>query len=106
MTDPTFQDRRKEPQSALAMLVQQIHDNTVVIDKKITDGLASIRTEAFPEGDADGHRRHHEAVIKSAEDRAAFWQTLRIELAKWGLVGFVAWAVVAIWQAFLQGPHK
>ena len=88
------------------MLVQQIHDNTVAIDKKLTDGLASIRTEAFPEGDADGHRRHHEAVIKAAEDRAMFWRGLRVELAKYGLIGFAGWAVYALWNAFLQGPHK
>jgi hypothetical protein len=62
--------------------------------------------DAFPEADPVGHRKHHEAVIKAAEDRAAFWAKMRFELTRWGLIGFVAWAGTQLWQAALQGPHK
>ncbi|CAB4124810.1 hypothetical protein UFOVP61_38 [uncultured Caudovirales phage] len=108
-----FQERRQGPASALVVMVQQIHENVSSLDTKLTTGLAeqkadlqSVLVQAFPEGDADGHRRHHEAVIKAAEDKAKFWNTMRTELAKWGLLGFMGWAIVALWQTFLQGPHK
>jgi len=104
--DSKFIERRKEPASALVMMVEQIHGNVAALRTELNEGLASIRTEAFPEGDADGHRRHHEAVIKAAEDKAKFWETMRTELSKYGLIGFAGWAVYALWQAALQGPHK
>ena len=106
LAETNFVERRKEPASALVMMVEKIHDNVIAIDQKLAIGLAEIRVEAFPEGDADGHRRHHEAIIKAAEDRAKFWQTMRIELSKWGLIGFAGWAVYALWNSLLQGPHK
>jgi hypothetical protein len=107
MNDATeFVERRKDATSVLVVMVQQIHDNVTALDSKLTDGMKTLREDAFPEGDADGHRRHHEAVIKEAEDRAKFWQTMRIKLAEWGLIGFAAWAIYSLWQSFLQGPHK
>lgn len=97
----------------LVAVVQQIHENVSSLREELTEGLAAqtqdlqnVLQQAFPEGDADGHRRHHEAVIKAAEERARFWATMRTELAKWGLFGFLGWAAVSLWQTFLQGPHK
>jgi hypothetical protein len=68
--------------------------------------IADVLTTAFPQGDADGHRRYHEAMIKAAEDRAKFWFDLRMSVAKWGLLGVLGWLVVLTWNGFLQGPHK
>ncbi|MGB4817556.1 MAG: hypothetical protein WBP33_00455, partial [Saprospiraceae bacterium] len=59
---------------------------------------------AFPRGDPDAHRLHHELAIRKAEASASFWQTLATELAKYGLIGFIGWAGYALWKAFLAGP--
>jgi hypothetical protein len=94
-------------------MVQQIHSDVNSLDAKLTTALAEHKADmqemlsnAFPQGDADGHRRHHEAAISAAERRAKFWTTMHVELAKWGLLGFAVWTVVHLWQAFLQGPQK
>lgn len=110
------EERRKSPSSALVLMVQQIHEDVNALDGKLTVALSEHKKEmremlenAFPGGDADGHRRHHEAAIMAAEKRANFWSTMHMELAKWGLVGFAAWAVVHLWQArhvILEGITK
>lgn len=115
-----FEERRKDAPVAILTLIKELadsvhrlNDSVLTLDQKFDkhvktqgDDLKTAMDTAFPEGDADGHRRHHEAVIKAAEDRAKFWQSMRTELAKWGLIGFTGWLVFTLWQAFLSGPHK
>ena len=68
--------------------------------------IAGLMREAFPAGDHEGHRRHHELVIKLAEEKAAFWKKMKEELFKYGLFGFLGWAFFALWATFLSVPHK
>lgn len=77
-----------------------------VTDKKVDEAIRRIDDlhKAFPGGDWDGHRRYHEAVIKSIEDRAKFYQDLRNDLAKkglWALIVGLATAVVFYMKAKL-----
>lgn len=72
--------------------------------------VQDLMERSFPQGDAEGHRRFHEASIKSAESRAEFWGKMLQELTKWGLIGFTFWALktmveaAAVWlQAFGHG---
>jgi hypothetical protein len=53
--------------------------------------LRVLMNDSFPEGDAIGHRKAHEAQIKAFEDRAEFWKKMLFELTKWGLIGFLTW---------------
>jgi hypothetical protein len=113
---PKFEDRRQSASSgfaALMVMVEQTNTNVTSLRTELNEGLASqkqdlqdVLIKAFPEGDADGHRRHHEAVIKAAEDKAKFWEKMRYEITRAGLLGFLLWALSAVWQAALQGPHK
>lgn len=57
----------------------------------------------FPGGDPSGHRAYHEAIIRRAEQRAEFWQKLSVELAKWGLIGFLGWLAVAAYHEAMKG---
>lgn len=113
MIDP-YHDRREYPPELL-QLVQHTHDTVLALDRKLSEHMTSetkeleaamlrLMSDAFPAGDPGGHKRHHEAVIKEAEDRAEFWHKMRLELAKWGLLGFLGWAIVSLWQTFLHGP--
>jgi hypothetical protein len=70
----------------------------------LVNTVNELVAQAFPEGDADGHRRHHEAVIAAAENRALLYRQLQVKLAEWGLIGFVGWMIIKGWKAFLLGP--
>lgn len=109
-------DRRSASQELL-ILIQQIHDSQSSLDQKLTqhmhdetlelgEELAKLLIRAFPEGDPDGHRAHHEAVIKAAEAKAEFWKKMLFEISRWGLIGFIGWAGLALWNAAISGPHK
>jgi len=112
-----FNDRRKDSlMSVLLELVKQINTSQKELDKKLTrhmtdetDELAlaitKLMKEAFPEGDPDGHRRHHELVIQRAEEKAKFWQEMRVAGAKWAGLGILSFLVAAAWSQFLKGPN-
>lgn len=112
---PIIERRRSSPE--LIELIRTVHDNQLALSAKLdkhmkeetselADAIARLMKEAFPEGDPDGHRRHHELVIKQAEEKAEFWQKMRYELSKWGLIGFLGWVVVQLWNGVLAGPSK
>jgi hypothetical protein len=60
---------------------------------------------AFPAGDIVGHKEAHEAWIKETERRSEFWRTLKLELTKWGLIGFSGWLIIQLWTGALKGPQ-
>ncbi len=113
-----FNDRRKDsPMPVLLELVKKIHDSQKDLDDRLTRhmtdetselamAVAKLMREAFPEGDPEGHRRHHELVIKRAEEQAAFWKEMRIAGGKWLGLGILTFIAGAAWTAFLNGPHK
>lgn len=63
--------------------------------------LGNLMKASFPNGDADGHRRFHEANIKAAEERAVFWADLRRSVTKWGVFGFLGWILLRLGDGFL-----
>ena len=60
--------------------------------------------KAFPDGDADAHRKAHEHWIEKDKADKEFWLKLKLEVVKWGVVAMVGWAGIALWTAFIQGP--
>ena len=97
-------------------LVKQIHDSQISLDTRLTqhmhdetlelgEAFAKLLIRAFPEGDPEGHRAHHEAVIKAAEAKAEFWTKMVFEITRWGLIGLLGWLVVAAYKHFLAGPQ-
>lgn len=56
--------------------------------------------QGFPEGDIEGHRRYHEAVVKRIELRNELVKAALVKMAQAGAVGASAWLLVALWQAF------
>jgi hypothetical protein len=101
---------------SIIQLVTEIHKDVKDLDRKLTEHMTSETTElakamtelmskAFPAGDPEGHRHHHEAVIKQAEEKAKFWQEMRIAGAKWAGLGVLGFLVLSAWQQFLKGPQ-
>ena len=108
---------RRRESDALLLHIQELQKNVKTLDEKMTyhhgifrsaveESVELVYVSAFPDGDPLGHRRHHELVIKKEEERAAFWTKMKEEIFKWGLIGFLGWAVFYLWQAFLKGPTK
>lgn len=111
----SFEKHMQRTDDAILLHIKELQASVKALDEKLTQhreaeeaalaaAMDSLRSDAFPDADPDGHRRHHEALIKQAEARAAFWEKMKLELFKYGLLGFVGWAVFALWQAFLRGP--
>ena len=73
-------------------------------DEGIERAIDKAMLKAFPQGDAEGHKRAHEAEIKAAEAKEKMYSELRMSVAKWGLAGLLGWAAISLWQAFLLGP--
>lgn len=101
----------------LLELVKQVHASQKDLDARLTKhmtdethdlavAVTKLMQDAFPAGDPEGHRRHHELVIQQAEEKAKFWQEMRIAGAKWLGLGILTFLAGAAWTAFLNGPHK
>ena len=113
----SFNDRRKDsPMPVILELVKQVHASQKELDRKLTrhmtdetdelaQAIARLMADAFPESDPSGHRLHHELVIKQAEEKAKFWQEMRVAAAKWAGLGLLTFLVGAAWTTFLKGPH-
>jgi len=67
-----------------------------------------ILSDAFPNGDPNGHRKAHEIMIQSETERAKFYSDLRNELFRRGIfwilalvVGLMAFGISGWLRAFL-----
>jgi hypothetical protein len=59
---------------------------------------------ALPEGDAESHRRAHEAWIEKEKLDREFWMHLKKQVVGWGVTAAIAWAAMLVWAGFLKGP--
>ena len=116
MTKPEPTERRADT-AALLLLVQQVHADVQVFSKRLdeqrrdealqlAEAVATLMIKSFPEGDADGHRKAHEAQMQAVQARAEFWKKLLFEVAKYGVMGVLGWLALKVWVAFLAGPSK
>lgn len=108
-------EERIESLESIHSLIANIHTSTKHTEERVNNILVSFsayaaKSEAlvkgFPDGDADGHRRAHEAWIDEKKHKAQFYRDLRKELAKWGLITFTALIIGWIWMAFKIEVHK
>lgn len=96
-------ERRTQP-TEVERLMRQVLLGMEHLETSLKNEIRQIAMDAFPEGDAAGHKRYHLASIKAAENKAAFWDKMQFELVRWGLIGFLGWAAYQLWAAFLHGP--
>ena len=102
-----IEEMRKEIRYNHAMHAEAIaraNETAEAAHEAVKRAVKEAMSDAFPGGDPDGHRRHHEAVIRHAEQRAEFWQAMRKEIGKWGLISVLGFLAMAAWRAFLKGP--
>lgn len=126
LPEPEFLERRSKShiinplsteESNILTLISQIQNNQEILNDKLNkhinlethelaEAITSLMKGAFPDGDPEGHRRRHELELEQLKERVEFWKKMRLSLAQWGLLGFIGWAGVALWNTFLMGPHK
>src|ERR1035437_4945757 len=105
LTDRLLRMYEKMQDATLAYM--QVEGDTV---REIKDGLARLEKQvdgfvkAFPEGDAEGHRRSHEDQIEKARDSKAFRKAIKLALAISSVLGIAIWIGVLVWKGFLLGP--
>jgi hypothetical protein len=83
------------------MSEQEMHlakSDNAHIDKRFDEIMVELRkiNGAFPrdvdgEVDHEGHRKHHESLIRAAEAQEQFWRDIRMDVAKKGV-----WAAIII----------
>ena len=109
-------EHRRRESDALLLHIQALQGDMRVMDDKLTHhhaifeerveaAVERVYISAFPDGDPEGHRRHHELVIRREEERLKFWQEMRIAGAKWVGMGVLTFLVAAAWTQFLKGLH-
>ena len=69
-------------------------------DQRATRELLNKLVAAFPEGDVEGHRRYHEAVIERIELRNKLVRESLVKMVQAGTLAAMGWFLVAIWRAF------
>ena len=92
-------------------IVAQHNESLIRMEASITGMVNAIKDQektaaehrqrmfdCVPNGDHDGHRRYHEAVIQRMEARAALWQDVQKSVAKWGVIALLGWMAVAMWH--------
>lgn len=96
----SLSDQIREVRNDLSQAREELHRRAEGTERQIVE----LR-HAFPADDPAGHRAYHDEVINIARARKEFWQKLLFELAKWGLLGFLGWMLIAGWRDFLKGPQ-
>jgi hypothetical protein len=114
-------ERRNDASAALIHLVDALTQQVHAMNDKLDAHMAAQAVErkniiedlikrAVPDGDLDGHYNYHNAAIEAQRKKAEFWEKMKYELVRWGLIGFIAWAILffgnAAWLRVLEGPHK
>lgn len=98
-----FIERRAENRS-LNELMRQVLLGMEHLEKALKAEIRQAATDAFPDGDPIEHKKYHLSLIRQADSKTAFWDKMRFELTRWGLIGFLGWVVYQLWVAFLHGP--
>ena len=68
-------------------------------DDNLKMTVAEIRSDiaaAFPDGDAKAHCEYHREIMEQIKARKEFWQKMRYEIYRYGLIGFCIWLVAQL----------
>jgi len=103
-----FHEMKKEMETH-SRKVENLSASTLsVIEKQnvLIRDLKDAFIKAFPEGDAESHRRAHEDWIEKDKADREMWAKLKQNTINWVVVAALSWVGLVIWGAFVQGPHK
>jgi hypothetical protein len=75
-------------------------DTLEVVEKKLEVVIERVDdlAKGFPEGDAEGHRRYHEALIEKAKARTRLYEQLLEKLMEKGIWALLLLLAFSLWQ--------
>lgn len=101
-----FKEMREELDNH-AHRVEKLSESTLsVIEKQnaLIKELKDAFVKAFPEGDAESHRKAHEEWIEKDRADKEFWIKLKQNTINWVVIAILSWVGLVLWGAFIQGP--
>ena len=84
--------------------MQQSTSHLLFENNKTTSEIHKLFKAAFPEGDAQAHRKAHEDWIAKSEAERKFWLSIKEKAVASIITGAVLWAGIVLWAAFVKGP--
>ena len=105
-TCPLGSETLRQMQEYIRVAQEKIGDLQHVVDAQTALALAGYPLDKDGKPDIAGHRSYHEELIEQERARTEYWRKMTFELTKYGLIGFVLWAITQLWIAFIRGPIK
>jgi len=108
MTSPT----NRADDSLLAAHITEENDRYAAIQQSLEElksmltgvNSAFVKDEETNLPDYAGHHNAHKAWIAAQNAKREFWEKLKLELVKYGLIGFLGWLLVqVVWPAIVKG---
>ena len=84
--------------------MQQSTASLLFENNRTTSEIHKLFKAAFPEGDAESHRKAHESWIAKDKADREFWTKLKGDAIRWVFFAAAGWAGVVLWAAFVKGP--
>lgn len=78
--------------------------SAIETQNKTISEIHRLFIKAFPEGDAEAHRKSHESWIEKEKQDREFWLKLKQHVINWAVVAVIGWGGIVLWAAFLSGP--
>lgn len=101
--DEASESRHRELGSRFDAM-QQSTSSLLFENNKTTQEIHKLFKAAFPDGDAESHRKAHEHWIEKDKQDKEFWAKLKADAIRWFLFAAASWAGIILWGAFLKGP--
>lgn len=101
-----FKEMREELDNH-AHRVEKLSGSTLTVIEKqnaLIKELKDAFVKAFPEGDAESHRKAHEEWIEKDRADKEFWIKLKQNTINWVVIAILSWVGLVLWGAFIQGP--
>ena len=118
-TRRAIEEHKVEMEKLFSGVADQIEDNSKRIDEMSKSTIAVIEKQnalikelrdmfnkAFPEGDAEAHRRAHESWIEKDKAEREMWSKLKQNTINWLVIAVLSWVGLILWGSFVQGPLK
>ena len=107
--------KRLESVESIQQLIHKIYESTNATEGRVSNLMISFSSYAakqeliasgFPSGDPTGHRRAHEIFIDQARSKAEFWNRMREEAGKWGVLSVIGFLAASIWMYVKSEIHR
>ena len=93
-------DESKIGNPVMVQVLNQIDKHALETNSRLSsiESKVDMVAAAFPGGDFEGHKRYHQALIQTLEEKRAFYRSLKEKTLLGILWALVVWLGMAIWH--------